>query len=100
MIAAVGLECWSATTERKRGARTPKILGLNSHGMELMRQFEIVDGLSQVEVPTLVSVGEIRTSDSRCQRIYAPHALLVGRCAGSPQISPFGISCQMAAAVH
>ena len=43
----------------ERQARTPKNLELNAHGMELMRRLDIVDQLSRVDVPTLVSVGEL-----------------------------------------
>ena len=45
--------------DKEREARTPKNLELNSHGMELMRQLDIVDQLSRVDSPTLVSVGEL-----------------------------------------
>jgi pimeloyl-ACP methyl ester carboxylesterase len=44
--------------DEERRARTPKNLELNSHGMELIRRLDIVDQLSRVDSPTLVSVGE------------------------------------------
>jgi pimeloyl-ACP methyl ester carboxylesterase len=44
--------------DQERKARTPKNLELNSHGMELIRGLDIVDQLSRVDSPTLVSVGE------------------------------------------
>jgi pimeloyl-ACP methyl ester carboxylesterase len=44
--------------DEERKARTPKNLELNSHGMELIRRLDIVDQLSRVYSPTLVSVGE------------------------------------------
>ena len=40
-------------------ARPPKNLELNSLGMELMRRLDIVDQLSGIDSPTLVSVGEL-----------------------------------------
>jgi pimeloyl-ACP methyl ester carboxylesterase len=45
--------------DEERKARTPKNLELNSHGMELIRRLDIVEQLSGVESPTLVSVGEL-----------------------------------------
>ena len=45
--------------DKEREARTPKNLKLNSHGMELIRRLDIVDQLSGVDSPTLVSVGEL-----------------------------------------
>ena len=45
--------------DQERKARTPKNLELNSHGMELIRRLDIVDQLSRVGSPTLVSVGEL-----------------------------------------
>ena len=43
----------------ERKAQTPQNLELNVHGMELIRRLDIVDQLSAVDVPTLVSVGEL-----------------------------------------
>jgi pimeloyl-ACP methyl ester carboxylesterase len=40
-------------------ARSPQNLALNSHGMALIRRLDIVDQLSRVDSPTLVSVGEL-----------------------------------------
>ena len=40
-------------------AHVPNNLELNSYGMELMRRLDIVDQLSRVDSPTLVSVGEL-----------------------------------------
>jgi proline iminopeptidase len=45
--------------EAEREARTPKNLELNARGMDLMCQLDIVDQLSRVDCPTLVSVGEL-----------------------------------------
>ena len=45
--------------DEERKARTPKNLELNSHGMELIRRLDILDQLGQIDVPTLVSVGEL-----------------------------------------
>ena len=45
--------------DAERRTRTPQNLELNSRGMELIRQLDIVDQLSQVDCPTLVSVGEL-----------------------------------------
>jgi pimeloyl-ACP methyl ester carboxylesterase len=45
--------------DEERKARTSKNLELNSHGMELIRRLDIVDQLSRVDSPTLVSVGEL-----------------------------------------
>jgi pimeloyl-ACP methyl ester carboxylesterase len=45
--------------DKEREAHTPKNLELNSYGMELLRRLDIVDQLSRVESPTLVSVGEL-----------------------------------------
>jgi pimeloyl-ACP methyl ester carboxylesterase len=45
--------------DKEREARIPKNLELNSHGMELIRRLDIVDQLSRVDSPTLVSVGEL-----------------------------------------
>ena len=43
----------------ERKAQTPQNLELNVHGMELIRRLDIIDQLSAVDVPTLVSVGEL-----------------------------------------
>jgi proline iminopeptidase len=43
----------------EREAHTPQNLELNVYGMELVRRVDIVDQLSRVEAPTLVSVGEL-----------------------------------------
>jgi hypothetical protein len=43
--------------DEEREAHTPKNLALNTHGMELIRRLDIVDQLSSVGSPTLVSVG-------------------------------------------
>jgi pimeloyl-ACP methyl ester carboxylesterase len=40
-------------------ARAPKNLELNTYGMELMLQLDILDQLSLIDSPTLVSVGEL-----------------------------------------
>jgi pimeloyl-ACP methyl ester carboxylesterase len=45
--------------DEERMARTPKNLELHSHGMGLIRRLDIVDQLSLVDSPTLVSVGEL-----------------------------------------
>jgi pimeloyl-ACP methyl ester carboxylesterase len=45
--------------DEEREAHTPKNLELNSYGMELMRRLDIVDQLSRIESPTLVSAGEL-----------------------------------------
>jgi pimeloyl-ACP methyl ester carboxylesterase len=45
--------------DNERKARTPQNLELNWHGMELIRRLDIVDQLSRVDSPTLVSVGEL-----------------------------------------
>jgi proline iminopeptidase len=42
-----------------RHARTPKNLTLNLHGMELIRGLDVVDQLQRIDVPTLVSVGDL-----------------------------------------
>jgi len=42
-----------------RHARVPKNRALNAHGMELMLSLDIVDQLRRVDVPTLVSVGDL-----------------------------------------
>jgi pimeloyl-ACP methyl ester carboxylesterase len=55
VYAAFGLH----VPDEERVAGTPKNLELNSHGMELMRRVDIVDQLSRVAAPTLVSVGEL-----------------------------------------
>jgi pimeloyl-ACP methyl ester carboxylesterase len=44
--------------DEERKARTPQNLDLNSQGMELIRQLDVVDQLRRVDAPTLVSVGE------------------------------------------
>jgi len=58
-------------------AGTPKNLPLNAHGMDLVRRLDIVDQLSRVASPALVSVGELdpvtrsprpRRSPGPCQR--------------------------------
>ena len=43
----------------EREANTPQNLELNSRGMELIRRLDIVDQLSHIDCPTLVSVGEL-----------------------------------------
>ena len=45
--------------DEEREAHTPKNLALNAYGMELIRRLDIVDQLSSVVSPTLVSVGEL-----------------------------------------
>jgi pimeloyl-ACP methyl ester carboxylesterase len=45
--------------DQEREVHTPKNLELNSYGMELIRQLDIVGQLSRVGSPTLVSVGEL-----------------------------------------
>jgi pimeloyl-ACP methyl ester carboxylesterase len=45
--------------DEEREAHTPKNLELNVVGMELLRRVDIVDQLSRIESPTLVSVGEL-----------------------------------------
>ena len=45
--------------DEERRARTPKNLELSSHGMDLVRQLDIVDQLRRIDVPTLVSVGDL-----------------------------------------
>jgi proline iminopeptidase len=45
--------------DQERKAQTPQNLELNVHGMELIRRLDIVEQLSAVDVPTLVSVGEL-----------------------------------------
>jgi pimeloyl-ACP methyl ester carboxylesterase len=44
--------------DEEREAGTTKNLELNSYGMELIRQLDIVDQLSRIRSPTLVCVGE------------------------------------------
>ena len=45
--------------DNERRAHTPKNLELNSRGMDLVRRLDIVDQLSRVDCPTLVSVGAL-----------------------------------------
>jgi pimeloyl-ACP methyl ester carboxylesterase len=45
--------------DKDREAHTPQNRELNSRGMELMRRLDIVDQLSKVDSPTLVSVGDL-----------------------------------------
>ena len=45
--------------DEEREAHTPQNLELNARGMELIRRLDIVDQLSRIESPTLVSVGEL-----------------------------------------
>jgi len=45
--------------DEEREGHTPKNLDLNTRGMELIRRLDIVDQLSQVDSPTLVSVGAL-----------------------------------------
>ena len=45
--------------DAERRAHTPKNLELNSHGMDLIRQLDIVDQLRRIDAPTLVSVGDL-----------------------------------------
>ncbi len=45
--------------DEERRAHTPKNLELNSHGMDLVRQVDIVDQLVRIDAPTLVSVGDL-----------------------------------------
>ena len=55
VYAAFGLQ----VPDEERESGTPKNLELNSYGMDLMRRLDIVDQLSRVDSPTLVSVGEL-----------------------------------------
>ena len=45
--------------DEEQRARTARNVELNAHGMELMRRLDIMDRLSLVESPTLVSVGRL-----------------------------------------
>jgi len=45
--------------DEERLARRRQHLELSPHGMELIRELDLVDDLPQVESPTLVSVGEL-----------------------------------------
>jgi proline iminopeptidase len=45
--------------DAERRARVPKNLELNSHGMDRIRECDIVDHLGQIESPTLVVVGDL-----------------------------------------
>ncbi len=45
--------------DQQRHARVPKNLELNTNGMDLIRRLDILDQLSRVDAPTLVSVGEL-----------------------------------------
>ena len=45
--------------DKERKANSPQNLELNSHGMNLVRGLDIVDQLGHVDVPTLVSVGDL-----------------------------------------
>jgi pimeloyl-ACP methyl ester carboxylesterase len=45
--------------DQERHARTPKNLPLNAYGMDLIRGLDIVDQLSRIDSPTLVSVGDL-----------------------------------------
>jgi pimeloyl-ACP methyl ester carboxylesterase len=45
--------------DEAREAHTPKNLELNTHGMAEIRRLDILDQLSQIDAPTLVSVGEL-----------------------------------------
>ena len=45
--------------DEERKALAPKNLELNTYGMDLVRQLDIVDQLSRVDAPTLVSVGDL-----------------------------------------
>jgi pimeloyl-ACP methyl ester carboxylesterase len=42
-----------------REAHTPKNLGLNAHGMDMVRRLDITGELARVDVPTLVCVGTL-----------------------------------------
>jgi pimeloyl-ACP methyl ester carboxylesterase len=44
--------------DEAREAHTPRNLDLNTHGMGLVRRLDIVDRLVDIDVPTLVSVGD------------------------------------------
>lgn len=43
----------------EREANTPNNAALNTHGMELIRKLDVVQQLSRIDCPTLVSVGEL-----------------------------------------
>jgi len=45
--------------DEEREAHTPKNLKLNSYGMGLIRQLDIVDQLRRIDAPTLVCAGEL-----------------------------------------
>ena len=45
--------------DEQRQAHTPNNVELNTHGMDLIRRLDIVDQLSRIDSPTLVSVGEL-----------------------------------------
>jgi proline iminopeptidase len=45
--------------DQAREQHTPQNLELNAHGMDLVRGLDIVDQLVDIDVPTLVSVGDV-----------------------------------------
>jgi pimeloyl-ACP methyl ester carboxylesterase len=45
--------------DKERKANSPQNLELNARGMDLIRKLDIVDQLGHVDVPTLVSVGDL-----------------------------------------
>ncbi len=45
--------------DAERRAHTPKNSDLSTYGMDLVRQLDIVDELSRIDAPTLVSVGDL-----------------------------------------
>jgi proline iminopeptidase len=45
--------------DAERKANTPQNLDLNAHGMGLVRRLDIVDQLVNIDVPALVSVGDV-----------------------------------------
>ena len=49
----------SQLPDEEREAHTPKNLELNSYGMGLVRQLDIVDQLHRIDAPTLVCAGEL-----------------------------------------
>jgi hypothetical protein len=66
-------------------ARTVQNLELSPHGMELVRRLDIVDQLRNIDVPTLVCVGELEpVTPLGALRLWPPCRMASDACTSSP----------------
>ena len=50
---------WTVGSGDDERARTVAHRELNAHGLEMMQSFDVLDGMSRIECPTLVCAGDV-----------------------------------------